>query len=110
VLWREKVAAFPRGFFIPMKTSPPDIKKNRSFQTQPLTHYLKAGKREFATLAQKLAMIEQAADLEAGSVIFALLARMPNSPDELAEWISSGWMCSQSLQEIEAALTPVLRE
>ena len=75
----------------------------------PLAHYLKAGKREFAAYARKFAEVEQAADLDAGSLVEALLSGMPdNSPGELAGWIASGWNCSQEEDELEAALAPVL--
>ena len=75
----------------------------------PLAHYLKAGKQGFAAYARKLAEVEQAADLDAGSLVEALLSGMPdNSPSELAGWIASGWNCSQEEDELEAALAPVL--
>ncbi|MFM8715992.1 MAG: hypothetical protein ACKOF3_04290 [Spartobacteria bacterium] len=78
--------------------------------TPPLAHYLKAGKREFAAYAQKLAEVEQAADLDAGSLVEALLSGMPDgSPRELAGWIASGWICSQEEDELEAALVPVFK-
>jgi hypothetical protein len=77
--------------------------------TPPLAHYLKAGKQGFDAYARKLAEVEQAADLDAGSLVEALLSGMPdNSPGELAGWIASGWICSQEEDELEAALAPVL--
>lgn len=166
VPWREKVSAFPRGFFIPMKTSQANPGQTRlarsrsdrkemvnlSFDaetfdqlaslakeegcslpaliskaassfldskdaedaakpsTPPLAHYLKAGKREFAAYARKLAEVEQAADLDAGSLVEALLSGMPDgSPRELAGWITHGWICSQSWESMEAALVPVFK-
>ncbi len=78
--------------------------------TPPLAHYLKAGKRGFAAYARKFAEVEQAADLDAGSLVEALLSGMPdNSPSELAGWIASGWNCSQEEDELEAALVPVFK-
>ena len=62
-----------------MRTSQANLKKSCSSETPSIAHYLKVGKRKFATQAQKLAIIEQAADLEAGRLVVALIARMPNS-------------------------------
>ena len=167
VPWRDKVSAFPRGFFIPMTTSQANTPErhparfrsdrkemlNLSFDQEtfdqlaslaqaercsvpalickavkvafldsknaadtakpskpPLAHYLKAGKQGFAAYARKFAEVEQAADLDAGSLVEALLSGMPdNSPSELAGWIASGWICSQEEDDLEAALVPVFK-
>jgi hypothetical protein len=64
----------------------------------------------FAAYSRRLAEVEKAADLEAGSLVNALLSGMPdNSPSELAGWIASGWNCSQEEDELEAALAPVFK-
>lgn len=77
--------------------------------TPPLADYLSTGWKVFAAYSRKLAEVEKAADLEAGSVVNALLSGLPdNSPSELAGWIASGWICSQEEDELEAALEPVL--
>jgi hypothetical protein len=78
--------------------------------TPPLTHYLSTGWKVFAAYSRRLAEVEKAADLEAGSLVNALLSGMPdNSPGELAGWIASGWICSQEEDELEAALAPVFK-
>jgi hypothetical protein len=81
----------------------------RGFPTTPsLAHYLAAGRREFKAYAVKLAEVEQAADLDAGSLVEALLSGLPgSSPGELACWIGHGWSCAQTDEELEAALAPL---
>jgi hypothetical protein len=78
--------------------------------TPPLAHYLAEGWKVFAAYSRKLAEVEKAADLEAGSLADALLSGLPdNSPGELAGWIASGWNCSQEEDELESALVPVFK-
>ena len=75
----------------------------------PLETYIEAEQREFAHYARKLAELEQAADLEPGSLVDALLAGM-NCGDawEVADYVTSGWVCSQSASDMEAALRPLV--
>ncbi len=85
------------------------LQQNATTLPPTLEHYLQAGMKEFAAHAVKFAMIEKSANLEAGSLVEALLSGLPDdSPRELAEWIRHGWSCAQSKVEMEAALAPML--
>ncbi len=75
----------------------------------PIETYIEAGQREFAHYARKLAEIEQAADIEPGSLVDALLSGLDyGDAFELAGYIEGGWNCSKSESEIEAALVQLV--
>lgn len=75
----------------------------------PLETYIEAGHREFAHYARRIAEIEQAADIEPGSLVDGLLSGLDyRDAFELAGYITGGWDCSQSESDIEAALVPLV--
>ena len=77
----------------------------------PLETYIEAGQREFAHYARKLAEIEQAADLDPGSLVDSMLGGLFEQLDsavQWAGWIAEGWDCGQSESDIEAALRPLV--
>jgi len=75
----------------------------------PLETYITSGQREFAHYARKLAEIEQAADLEPGSLVESLLTGIDyRNAFELTGYIKGGWDLSQPGCDIEAALRPLV--
>lgn len=74
----------------------------------PLSVYLEAGREAFERAAVRLAELEQAADLEPGSLVDQLAGGFAfgqaQEPHGASSFILGGWDCSHDAGETEAAL------
>jgi len=75
--------------------APPRLAAALKFQPRSIETYLAAGQREFSRQACRIAELEEAADLEPGSLARSMLGGLfdqhNNDAGEWASYLSSGW-------------------